>query len=88
MFERGAIQIFEDFGFRPVFFSDTLCGTRTPCLTYMLTFPGIAELDAGWNRLLAAPAWKNFSAEPRYAFDQIVTNITNLVIAPLPCSQV
>lgn len=88
MFDRGAFQVFEEIGFHPVFFGDVLCGSRTPCLTYMLAFSGMADLESGWNRFFNDPGWKRLSAEPRYAFDQIVTNITNLVVKPLPCSQI
>lgn len=88
MFHRGAFQVFEDIGFHPVFFGDVLCGSRAPCLTYMLAFSGMADLESGWNRFFNDPGWKKLSAEPRYAFDQIVTNITNLVVKPLPCSQI
>jgi hypothetical protein len=88
MFHRGAFQVFEDIGFHPVFFGDVLCGARTPCLTYMLSFPGMGELEAGWDRFFNDPGWKKLAADPRYAFDQIVTNITNLVVKPLPCSQI
>ena len=88
MFHDGAFQIFENIGFHPVFFGDVICGARIPCLTYMLAFPGMGELESGWDRFLNDPGWKKLAAEPRFAFDQIVTNISNLVIKPLPCSQI
>jgi hypothetical protein len=34
------------------------------------------------------PAWKKLSGNPRYSFDNIVDNITNLVLSPLACSQI
>jgi hypothetical protein len=34
------------------------------------------------------PAWKKLSTSPRFAFDQIVSNISNLMLSPLDCSQV
>lgn len=88
MFDRGGLQVFQNIEFHPVFFGDVLCGPRTPCLTYMLEFSGMADLEAGWERFFDDPGWKKLSADPRYAFDQIVTNISNLVVKPLPCSQI
>jgi len=88
MFHSGEFEIFLSAGFHPVFFGDTLIGTRMPNLTYMLSFADLAELDAKWDVFRNDPAWKKLSANPRYAFDAIVTNITNLILSPLDCSQI
>jgi hypothetical protein len=88
MFHKGEFDYFQKAGCHPVFFGDTLIGSRTPCLTYMLSFADTEELDAGWNKFRADPDWKKLSADPRYAFDPIVSNISNLVLSPLNCSQV
>lgn len=88
MFHSGEFEIFKSAGFHPVFFGDTLIGSHMPCLTYMLSFSNTAELEAKWDVFRNDPAWKKLSTSPRYAFDQIVTNISNLILSPLPCSQV
>jgi NIPSNAP protein len=88
MFHSGEFDIFKASGFHPVFFGDTLVGSRMPNLTYMLTFADLAELDAKWDVFRNDPAWKKLSADPRFAFDQIVTNISNLILSPLDCSQI
>jgi hypothetical protein len=88
MFHSGEFEIFLRAGFHPVFFGDTLIGSRTPSLTYMLSFADQAELEARWNAFRDDPEWKKLSASPRFASDQIVTNITNLVLSPLGCSQI
>ena len=88
MFHKGEFDYFQKAGCHPVFFGDTLIGSRTPCLTYMLSFADTEELDAGWAKFRADPDWKKLSADPRYAFDPIVSNISNLVLSPLNCSQV
>jgi hypothetical protein len=59
-----------------------------PSLTYMLSFADQAELDAKWELFRNDVDWKKLSASPRFAYDQIVTNITNLILSPLGCSQV
>jgi len=88
MFHSGEFEIFLKAGFHPVFFGDTLAGTRMPNLTYMLSFEDTAELEAKWDVFRNAPAWKKLSTSPRYASDQIVTNINNLMLSPLACSQI
>jgi hypothetical protein len=88
MFHSGEFEIFKAAGFHPVFFGDTLVGSRMPSLTYMLSFTDLAELDAKWNVFRNDPAWKKLSADPRFAFDPIVSNISNLLLSPLDCSQI
>jgi hypothetical protein len=88
MFHAGEFEIFLNAGFHPVFFGDTLLGSRLPNLTYMLSFTDQGELDAKWNVFRNDPAWKKLSTSPRYSSDQIVTNITNLILSPLDCSQI
>ncbi len=88
MFHSGEFDIFLKSGAHPVFFGDMLIGTRMPCLTYMLSFADSAELDASWDKFRNDPDWKKLTSNPRFAFDPIVTNISNLVLSPLSCSQV
>ena len=88
MFHSGEFDLFKNAGFHPVFFGDTLIGPIMPNLTYMLSFSSMAELEAQWNVFRNDPAWKKLSANPRYSFDNIVDNITNLILSPLACSQI
>jgi len=88
MFHSGEFEIFLKCGFHPVFFGDTLVGSRMPNLTYMLTYANKAEMDAKWDAFRDDPDWKKLSTNPRYASDQLVTNITNLLLSPLACSQI
>lgn len=88
MFHSGEFEIFVRAGFHLVFFGDTLIGQRMPNLTYMVSFADQQELGAKWELFRNDPEWKKLSSSPRYASDQIVTNITNLILNPLGCSQV
>jgi len=88
MFHSGEFDIFKNAGFHQVFYGDTVIGPRMPNLTYMLSFADQAELDAKWNVFRNDPAWKKLSADPKYAFEPIVSNITNLILSPLSASQV
>ena len=88
MFHSGEFEIFKNAGFHQVFYGDTVIGPRMPNLTYMLSFADSAELDARWNVFRNDPAWKKLSADPKYAFEPIVSNITNLILSPLAASQI
>jgi hypothetical protein len=88
MFHSGEFEIFKNAGFHAVFFGDTLIGPRMPNLTYMMSYADSAEMDAKWDVFRNDPAWKKLSTNPRYSSDQIVTNITNLILSPLGCSQI
>ena len=46
------------------------------------------ELDAQWDVFRNNPDWKKLSADSRFAYEAIVSNITNLVLNPLSCSQI
>ena len=88
MFNEAEIAIFTRAGLTPVFFADTLIGTRMPCLTYMLTFADTAELTAHWAAFSADPEWKELSRKPGNTDAEIVSNISNLYLSPLACSQI
>jgi hypothetical protein len=88
MFNEAEIGIFTRAGLKPVFFGDTLIGTRMPSLTYMLTFADTAELTERWAAFSADPAWKELSHRPGNTDAEIVSNISNLYLSPLSCSQI
>ena len=88
MFHHGEFEIFQKAGFAQVFYGDALIGPRLPHLTYMLSFGDLAEMDAKWDLFRNDPAWKKLSADPRYAFEPIVSNITNLILTPAAFSQI
>jgi hypothetical protein len=88
MFHKGEFDLFLHAGFHPVFFGDALIGTRIPNLHYMLAFDSMADLEAKWNVFRNDPGWKKLSSDPRYGYDTIVNNISNLYLVPLECSQI
>jgi len=88
MFHSGEFEIFTKAGFHPVFFGDTLVGSRQPSLTYMLSFADLDELTAEWKTFSSDPAWKKLKTSPRFGFEEIVSNVTNLVLSPLAASQI
>ena len=88
MFHHGEFEIFHNAGFGQVFYGDTLVGPRMPNLTYMLSFADLADLTAKWDIFRNDPAWKKLSGSPRYNFEQIVSNISNLILSPTAYSQI
>lgn len=88
MFHHGEFAIFQKAGFNQVFFGDSLIGPRLPNLTYMLSFGELAELDDKWKAFGSDPDWKKLSASERYAFEPIVSNISNLILTPTSYSQI
>jgi hypothetical protein len=88
MFHNGEFAIFQRAGFGQVFYGDTLIGPRMPNLTYMLTFPELGEMNDKWKAFSSDPEWKKLTASPRYAFEQIVSNVSNLILTPTDFSQI
>ena len=88
IFNEAEIGLFTKAGLNPVFFADTVVGTRMPNLTYMLTFPDLTTLTAHWAAFAGDPAWKELSHKPGNTDAEIVSNITNLYLSPLSCSQI
>ena len=88
MFQHGEFELFESAGFQCVFFGDTLIGPRMPSLSYMVSFADMAALTAAWKKFVADPGWKKLSTDPQYAYEELVSSITNLVLSPLACSQI
>jgi hypothetical protein len=86
--DAGEIKIFREVGLNPVFFGQTIVGTKMPNLTYMLGFKNMDEQKAAWQKFGAHPEWKRLSKMPEYADKTILSNITNLPLIAAPYSQV
>jgi NIPSNAP len=88
MFNNGEFDVFQRAGFWQVFYGDTLIGSHLPNLTYMLSFPDLSELNAKWKAFGADPEWKKLRTSPRFSFEEIVSNITSLILNPTSYSQI
>ena len=88
MMQSGEADIFAKNGFEQIFYSETLIGPRLPSLTYMLCFDSLATRDKQWAAFRASDDWKAYSTQPKYAFEPIVSNITNLILTPTQHSQI
>jgi hypothetical protein len=88
MFNTSEIAIFRRTGLQPVFFGETLIGSKMPNLTYMLTFDDMAAHDKNWHAFVSDPEWKKLSGTPGYTDPEIVSNISNVFLRPTSYSQI
>lgn len=88
MFNVGEIAIFRRTGLTPVFFGETLVGTKLPNLTYMLVFDDMPAHDNAWKTFVSDPEWKKLSTTPGYTDAEIVSNISNAFLRPTGYSQI
>ena len=88
MFNNGEIAIFRRTGLQPIFFGETLIGTKLPNLAYMLVFENMTAREQNWATFLSDPEWKKLSAMPGYADAELVTNISNIFLRPTAYSQI
>ena len=87
MFNKGGeIAIFRRCGMNPVFFGDSLVGTKLPNLTYMLWFNDEAAQKQGWAAFMKDPDWQKISKADEYK--DTVSNITNIILRPTKSSQI
>ena len=88
MFNDGEIGAFQRAGGQPVFFGETIAGPNQPSLTYMLSYEDLAGRDKVWKAFGADPEWQKLRATPGLSDAEIVSNISNYLVTPLPFSQI
>jgi len=88
MFNSGEFDVFQRAGFWQVFYGDTLVGPRMPNLTYMIGFPDLEDRARMWKAFGSDPGWKKLSGSARYNFEEIVSNISNVILSPTSYSQI
>jgi hypothetical protein len=88
MFNTAEIDIFRTCGVNPVFFGETLVGAAMPNLTYMVGFDNADAQAAAWKAFSAHPDWNALKSQPEFAKENLVSNITNIVLRPTPYSQI
>ena len=88
MFNDGEIGAFQRAGAQPVFFAESIAGPRLPNLTYMLSYQDLAARDDVWKAFGTDPEWQRLRATPGLSDAEIVSNITNYLVSPLPFSQI
>ena len=88
MFDIGEIAIFRRNGLLPVFFGETLVGSRLPNLIYMVAYDNMAARDKAWGAFGGDPEWKKLRSQPGLSDPEIVSNISNSILRGLPFSPI
>jgi hypothetical protein len=88
MFDDGEIAIFRRLGMSPVFFGQTLIGGNMPSLTYMLAFDNLAAREKAWQAFSQDAEWQKMRVQPGLSDAEIVSNISNSILRPLPGSDI
>jgi len=84
--EGGEIAIFNRTGLNIVFFGESIIGPKMPNLTYMVGFDDEEAQKKAWDAFLADEGWDALKKDPQYK--DTVSNITNILLRPLGCSQI
>jgi hypothetical protein len=88
MFNNGEMQIFQRLGMNPVFFGEALVGSKLPHLTYMLAYDDLAARDRVWKAFGSDPAWQKLRSTPGLSDNDIVSNISNMILRPASISDI
>jgi hypothetical protein len=88
MFNTGELAIFKRVGLTPVMFGSAISGPRMPNLTYLLVFPDDEARKAAWNKFGGDPEWQALKAKPGYSDKEIIRKITNILLTPVPYSEI
>jgi hypothetical protein len=86
MFNSGEVQLMQEVGLCPVFFSRTLVGSQMPNLVYMVSGENMDEHNKHWKSFKDAPVWKELIGDPQYKDN--VSHITNIFLKRTPASQI
>ena len=88
MFDEGEIALFRKVGMKPVFFGEALAGSNLPQLTYLLAYDDMAARDKAWSTFVSSPEWDKMKSQPGLSDGEIVSNISNSILRPLPFSSI
>ena len=88
MFNDAEIAIFRRCGILPVFFGETIVGRDMPNLTYMVAYDDLAAREKAWRAFGGDPEWKKLRAIPEFSDAEIVSNVSNSILRPLPFSPI
>ena len=88
MFNTGEIDLFRKVGINPVFFGQAVVGPKLPNLTYLVWYDDMAARQKAWKTFLNSPEWGKMISKPEWANEEIVSNILNIQMNPLPFSDI
>ncbi|NAY90808.1 NIPSNAP family containing protein [Muricauda sp. JGD-17] len=85
MFNDHEFEIFEEVGFKPLFFGEKLIGDDMPSLTYFLAFESFEKHQESWAKFLQHPEWIRILHLDEYA--NTVSHIETEYLERLPYSK-
>jgi hypothetical protein len=88
MFNEGEIALFRKLNMMPVFFGEAIAGRNLPNLTYMLAYDDLAAREKAWSTFVSHPEWEKMKSQPGVSDAEIVSNISNSILRPLPFSAI
>ena len=88
MFDDGEARIFRKSGMVTVFFGVAVFGSNMPKLTYMVGYDDMTARDKAWSAFGADPEWKTLSTQPGLSNAELVCNVSNTIMRPLPFSPI
>jgi hypothetical protein len=88
MFDEGEAGIFRRLGMNPVFFGQAVFGRNLPKLAYMLAYDDMAAREKLWRDFSADPEWQKLRVQPGFSDAELVSNISNPILRPLPFSAI
>jgi hypothetical protein len=88
MFDTEEIKIFRRCGIHPVFFGKTLFGSKMPNLTYMVWYADLEARATAWAKFGEDADWKRIRVQPGWTDAEIVSNVSNTFLRPLPFSPI
>ena len=88
MFNQEEIKIFRRSGIYPVFFGQSVYGGKQPNLTYMVWYDDMRAREAAWTKFLKDPDWVRIRGKQGWTNEEVVSNITNTFLRPLPFSPI
>lgn len=88
MFDTEEIKIFRRCGIHPVFFGKTLFGSKIPNLTYLVRYADLDARSAAWAKFGEDADWKRIRVQPGWSDAEIVSNVSNTFLRPLPFSPI
>ncbi len=88
MFNTGEIDVFRECGINPLLFGSTMVGTKMPNLVYIVFYDDETARAKAWKTFGGHPKWKEIRSTPGWSNDEIVSNIDNTHLRPLPFSPI
>ncbi len=88
MFNEEEIQIFRDCGIHPLFFAETIVGSRMPNITYMTYYADMDARGKAWRAFASSDDWNRIKKVPKWANAEVVSTVSNTHMAGLPFSPI